>query len=51
MLKKLTRVQRAKEVTAKMQEDKQLNRELKPSELDVGHNTKVIEDMIKAISD
>ena len=44
LLKKLSRVSRAKEVDQKIQETKQLN--IKPSELDVGYNTRIIEDMI-----
>lgn len=40
LLKKLSRVSRAKEVDQKIQENKQLN--AKPSELDVTHNTRLI---------
>ena len=50
LLKKLTRVQRAKEVNVKMQDDKQINKVIKPSELDKGYNTRIIEEMILAIS-
>ncbi len=47
LLKKLSRFSRAKDVDQKIQESKQLNP--KPSELDISHNTRLIEDMIESM--